>query len=309
MKSYGFIAGLCALSLMLVALPGLPALAQEPRPLCDAVNQGRFSRVEKIIRKEMLKHRYGNTNPRQSNASYPSYNEAFDSIASWLNRHECVIATTWDKCQAKILLYPGYHVVGAVFKAPQGPVEKIFVLREGKIRSINRWLGWLHHFKTRERFYYIAMKDDTGFVARQLALCEEERLRYSSIVAHPDSANVSSESLHTATDSGNMESSIPYQSVLGTFVSVGAAEVNDTLTFIWKENYRAVVMTHTTEKGAMYWFRSSAENTMTDIGSYSPWHIQVAKVEIVSPESVMIYFNNSYDFRDAHSVMYQKISN
>lgn len=275
------------------------AYAQNHCPLCDAVNKGKLNRVEKIVKNEILKYKYGKVATNGS-SSYPTYHEAFDSIVSWLNKKECVATAAWDKCQSKIMIYPGHAVIGAVFKTPKGDMEKTFLLRLGKIMSINRWLGWLHHFKTKERFYYKEMKHGNGFVKQQKALCKEEEKRYDVDVVKPDTVHFSSQ------DTSFREELIPYQNLLGTFVSANSGAESDTATFTLKDEYHALSLTRTSEKRAEYWFRMVQPQMINSIGTYSPWRIQIAKVEILSSDSIIILYSNSYDFKNAQAVIYTK---
>lgn len=100
-------------------------------------------------------------------------------------------------------------------------------------------------------------------------------------------------------------SSIPYKNLLGTYVNADKLYYKDTITIQHLEKY-GVVNLHRKFEGATYGFITIDEERIRDIGSYSPWRIQIAKIKILSADSINVMYNTSFNFDKAISTIYVK---
>jgi hypothetical protein len=161
--------GCCAL-LLLLLLPGIQVVARKPCAGSHTPTQKRMAAyVRKLSKKWAKGHQLA-----PGGRSYTTFFYALDSITARLSRLNCVEAATWDKCMGKILLYPGHSTIGIRMKQEYEGQEWCFYFSEGKIRRINRWLGWMHYFPDREKLFYIRASVCSGFVAEQQSLCDKK---------------------------------------------------------------------------------------------------------------------------------------
>lgn len=164
MKSFLF-----TLTLLLCASLVKP---QNNQGFCRAVEKGNFLKVERVFRNQVHHRRHGKVYDNGSgsgNQITHQYN--LDTLTLWLKNMECVEDATWDKCQIKILIYPGWSTIGAKFKTRAGVVEKCFVIQEGTTGSI-RLFGWRPHlFKAKNKMVYKKIIDCEGFIQLQRKNC------------------------------------------------------------------------------------------------------------------------------------------
>lgn len=149
-------------------------IAQEKCSFCKAVGRERFNKVERLIRKEVRKHRDGiSFYNGPGSGMLVSHVSGLDSITRWLSAKPCVQTAAWDKCVAKPAIYPGVSVIGVIFKTRSGEVEKCFQLQEGTTGTLNIF-GWRPHvFKTKNILIYRKMYDCEGFIENQKKNCQE----------------------------------------------------------------------------------------------------------------------------------------
>ena len=148
--------------------------AQENCSFCKAVGNERFNKVERLIRKEVRKHRDGiSFYNGPGSGMLVSHVTGIDSITRWLSGKPCVQAAAWDKCVAKISIYPGGSVIGVIFKTRSGEVEKCFKLQEGTTGTLHIF-GWRPQvFRAKNLLLYKKMYDCEGFTIQQIIHCRD----------------------------------------------------------------------------------------------------------------------------------------
>ncbi|MFH1121303.1 MAG: hypothetical protein V1775_15900 [Bacteroidota bacterium] len=150
------------------------ASSQNEKALCKAVDNMKFRKAEKIVRKVIRINQTGQTNPDSEAGGYTiNLSPCFDSITNWLKKRECVDDAFWDKCQAKMAIYPGWSSIGVKFRTKKGIVEKCFLIQEGTTGQVNL-LGWRPKlFKSKKILVYNRMVDCEKFIEQQKKYCKE----------------------------------------------------------------------------------------------------------------------------------------
>ena len=134
---------------------------------CRWVDEGRMNKVEKAIENQINRYKGGEIIQNPNGGSYATHGGVLSLIEGWLNDKPCVEAF-WDKCQVKISIFPGTATLGAKYSNGQ---ERCYNVQLGKVRSINRWLGWLHYFRESHNMIYTGSSVCDGFVDYQRNLC------------------------------------------------------------------------------------------------------------------------------------------
>lgn len=143
--------------------------SQNNSKFCAASFDSNFKKVERDFKHEIYKLKNGINSklPR----SEINYSKTLDSLLLWLKNHDCVKDAMWDKCQNKILNYPGSSIIGVIFKTKNGEVEKCFTVQLGTTGRLNLF-GWHPKIsRSKNKLIYKQMKDCSGFVKEQQRLC------------------------------------------------------------------------------------------------------------------------------------------
>ncbi len=149
------------------------SFSQNEKAFCKAVAEMRFNKVERMIKKIIKKNRKGQIYFNGEGSGYQiNLAPSLDSITNWLKRQSCVEDAYWDKCQMKILIYPGSSSIGVKFKTKKGIVEKCFWIKEGTTGQLNIF-GWRPKVaKAKQQLVYKKMYDCKGFVETQKKNCD-----------------------------------------------------------------------------------------------------------------------------------------
>lgn len=267
--------------------------------LCDAVEKNNFKRVEKIVRNKLLERKNGDQ-INNGNAIYTTYNVVYDELVEWLVQKECVELAAWDKCQIKILPYPSYATIGAIFKTENKQMEMIFRIREGHSNKLKQRVN------ARERLYYLGMKEGNGFVRNQISICDlakKPRATHDSLSHHNSREDVKAVEPYIQ----KFNDKIDYKKILGQYVNIG---YNDTLLFKELGNPPvSVIMTRSSRDTETYGFPIVTEGKIKQIGHYSPWHIQIVGIQILPNGDLEVHFSGSYAFEEKATtkLTYRKI--
>ena len=161
-----------ALFIGLLIFMSVKIFSQTNSSFCKAVENSRFKKVERIFKREFNKRRNGNEyyhgpgSGMQINHQY-----TIDTLTMWLKNKSCIEDAFWDKCQIKISIYPGWTIIGAIFKTKKGLVEKCFYIQEGTTGSIKIFNWQFPFFKMKNKLIYKKMYDQTGFIEQQKKNC------------------------------------------------------------------------------------------------------------------------------------------
>ncbi len=149
--------------------------AQNAKQFCNAVEKSNFNKVERIVHRLIKKNKTGQTYYNGPGSGYQiNLTPCYDTMVHWLKQQPCVADAFWDKCQMKLLSYPGHSSVGVRFKSDTGFVEKCFLIQEGTTGQVNLF-GWRPKlFKSKMKLVYKKMFDCNGFVESQKKMCEEK---------------------------------------------------------------------------------------------------------------------------------------
>lgn len=161
--------------LLIVVCSFCYASAQINQRFCSAVEKGNFKKAERIFKREIKKRKNGtayDNGPGSGMQITHQYN--LDTLTMWLKNQPCVEDAFWDKCQNKIMIYPGWSIIGVKFKTNGGVTEKCFSIQEGTTGTI-KIFGWKPHlFKAKNKLVYRKMSDCEGFIEQQQANCNQQ---------------------------------------------------------------------------------------------------------------------------------------
>lgn len=142
--------------------------------LCKAVSKGKFNKVERIVKR----HVNGLPESKESDSGNPAYRsmeQNIDSLKKWFKSMDCVEDAFDDKCQNKIAIYPGWSIVGVIFKTDAGLAEKCFSIQKGTTGTINI-LGWRPKIsRTKNKLVYKIMYNCPGFIDEQKKNCVKSK--------------------------------------------------------------------------------------------------------------------------------------
>jgi hypothetical protein len=162
------------LTILFLALATMNALySQEDCSFCRAVEKGNFQKAERIFKREVKKRKNGTSyynGPGSGMQVTHQYN--IDTLTLWLKNKPCVKEATWDECQNKPAIYPGWAVIGAKFNTRFGSIEKCFYLQEGTMGTLHVF-GWKPHlFKSRNILMLKRVAYCEGFIEEQEKKCK-----------------------------------------------------------------------------------------------------------------------------------------
>jgi len=141
---------------------------------CKAVENEKFKKVERVIKKKVRKIKNGTTYYNGPGSGMQiDHIHNIDTLVMWMNTMPCIADAASDKCEIKISIFPGWIVIGAIFKSSKGISEKCFYIQEGTTGAVNIF-GWRPHiFKMKNKLIYKKMYDCPGFVEQQKKNCNE----------------------------------------------------------------------------------------------------------------------------------------
>lgn len=150
------------------------AFSQNRTSFCKAVDHKNFNKIERIIRHEVRKNKKGQVYFNgEGSGNQINLSSSIDSITESLKTQKCIEDAYWDKCQEKLMLYPGYAVIGVRFKSDQSIIEKCFHIQLGKTGRINLF-GWKFKIaKSKQQLVYKKMFDCQDFIQIQRENCKE----------------------------------------------------------------------------------------------------------------------------------------
>jgi hypothetical protein len=132
-----------------------------------AVEKERFYKIGRLFERQVKR-----LNKIETNKGNFPYSANIDSLTNWLKDKPCVLDAINDKCQNKILIYPGHSTIGAKFRTKNGTVEKCFLIQEGTTGNIKIFKWRFHLFNSRNKLVYEKMYNCDGFVDRERQSCE-----------------------------------------------------------------------------------------------------------------------------------------
>ena len=160
------------LLILLALLIQLTVIAQLSS-LSKAAEKGRWNKVERVMKRKIHEQNRVFDFDNRERKTVLSFTIAYDTLVHWLKTSPVVEDAASDKCQAKLMIYPGHSAVGVRFKTKNGIVEKCFVVQEGTTGTIH-FFGWHPHLvRYKWKLVYKRMRDCKGFVEEQKALCEK----------------------------------------------------------------------------------------------------------------------------------------
>ena len=143
--------------------------SQSRSNFCKATSNSNFKKVERDLKRKIYKLQKGVN--LLAIKSEINYTQTFDSLLLWFKSYDCVKDVMWDKCQEKILIYPGSSIIGVIFRTNSGEVEKCFTVQLGTTGQINIF-GWHPKIsKSKNKLVYKQMRECSGFVKEQQRLC------------------------------------------------------------------------------------------------------------------------------------------
>ncbi len=147
---------------------------QHKTPFGKAVYTSNFGKVERLVRAQILKNKKASTlNYESASSTVTTFVPNLDSIVAWLTKQEGVVDACWNKCENKLLLYPGHSTIGCLLQTKDSLVEKILIVQEGTTGCV-RLFGY--NFKltaAKPILVYQKMCSSNGFVLRQYKLCNK----------------------------------------------------------------------------------------------------------------------------------------
>ena len=143
---------------------------QDNFSFCKAVQKENFRKVERIL-KRMIKEIPESRDYTDTLIFEPRMDENIESLTQWFKGFPCVEDAFQDKCQNKILIYPGWSVIGVKFRTGLGIVEKCFSIQLGTTGTTNLF-GWRPKTgRMKNKLVYKRMFDCPGFIMEQKKNC------------------------------------------------------------------------------------------------------------------------------------------
>ena len=162
---------------LLMALVAQSAIGQkgesgELKGLCDVVYQEDWQKADKKIQK-LINHWVD----LDYSLGYPNYGLAIDSLVEMFKQLPCVEEAYADYCAMKLMIWPGYSVIGVKYVVEGNSKEVCYTIQQGKIRSINV-LGLMRFPRQgKEELVFKGSNLCDGFIEEQRKLCEEANLK------------------------------------------------------------------------------------------------------------------------------------
>lgn len=141
---------------------------------CTSIDNGKYRTIERKFKREVKKRKKGVAYDNGPGSGMQiSHNSDLDSLTQWFKNMDCVEDASWDKCQEKISIYPGWSIIGVKFKTKNGIEEKCFHIQEGTMGNIVFFKWKFHLFKYKNILVYKKMYNCDGFIEIQKKNCAE----------------------------------------------------------------------------------------------------------------------------------------
>lgn len=146
--------------------------AQESnKRLVKKIKNEQFKAVERIVKKEVRKHKKGHLVNNGSGSTYISHAQTIEKLVFWLKMTEGVEDVFSDMCESKIEIYPGWAVIGVKFTNHKK--EICYHIQEGKLGNITIGKNIRFHLlPTRNVLKYIKSYENEGFIEKQKFNCK-----------------------------------------------------------------------------------------------------------------------------------------
>ncbi|MES2430844.1 MAG: hypothetical protein V4556_07885 [Bacteroidota bacterium] len=255
--------------------------AQDKTAFCKAVKNEDFKKVERLLKKQLNKRKRGiiyYNGPGSGNQI--SHTENLDTLTMWLQSMPCVTAAAWDRCQNKIMIYPGFASIGAKFKTKKGIVEKCFFIQIGTTGNVNAFGGRMHVFKAKNILVYKKMYDCKGFVEEQKKLCLNET---KSTNDHPS-------------DTGRINP----DRLIGQWQSSDTPQ--HTIEFINQSFYEVKLVA---DSFSTYTFFKDSFNTIPLSGVKIMWPPYGCYIKYINESEIIITYSD-YTMRDLATIRYRR---
>ena len=140
---------------------------------CKGIENGKFKKFERKF-KRYIKSIPESADYSDTVSSEPTMHQNIESLTQWFKGLTCVEDAFQDKCEMKVLIYPGWSVIGVKFRTNSGIVEKCFSIQLGTTGTTNIF-GW--HLKTsrmKNKLVYRKMFECPGFISDQKRKCNSK---------------------------------------------------------------------------------------------------------------------------------------
>ena len=154
----------------LLALLLLPcvALAQDADRFARALRSERA--LDRWMKKELHRQRKGHLVTTPS-TTYIAHHQTFDSLAAFLRRQPGVVDAEWDRCIAKIDIWPGHSTIGLRVILDGSERERCYGVQEGIPGVIHLFGGRMQARRNREQLKLKRIRECPGFVEEQRRHC------------------------------------------------------------------------------------------------------------------------------------------
>ncbi|MBK9149194.1 MAG: hypothetical protein IPM12_15420 [Flavobacteriales bacterium] len=152
---------------ILLLLPCV-ALAQDTGRFARALRSERA--LDRWMKGELHRHRKGHPVTTPS-TTYIAHHQTFDSLAAFLRRQPGVVDAEWDRCIAKLDLWPGHSTIGLRVIIDGSEHERCYGAQEGIPGAINLFGGRMQARRNREHLKLEMIRDCPGFVEEQRKHC------------------------------------------------------------------------------------------------------------------------------------------
>ena len=135
-----------------------------------AIKQAKFSKIERILKKEIKKHKKGK-HVINNNGTYTSHQDTPLLLVKWLKLHSNITEAISDDCENKISIYPGWFRLGVLFNTNKGMIEKTISVQTGKTGNVSFFNNRFHLLPSKNVLVYKNMKTTNGFITQQKLNC------------------------------------------------------------------------------------------------------------------------------------------
>lgn len=146
--------------------------AQDAKRFQRALRSGREHALDRWMAREVHRKRKGVIMITWE-SRYTSHTATYDSLLAFLRHQTGVQDAAWDKCMAKIDIWPGHSTIGMRWQHGDRVIERCWGVQEGLPGTI-KLFGWRPRVrKTREHLRYRNARECAGFVEQQKRVCAD----------------------------------------------------------------------------------------------------------------------------------------
>ncbi len=146
------------------------SIAQLDLKICKAVKCNNFKKVDRLVKRQ-IKSIPISEEKGIKDSSYVSMDKNIELLTQWFKNMECIQDAFDDRCQNKIMIYPGWSIIGVMFKIGNESIERCFSIQKGTTGTINIF-GWRPKIsRSKNKLVFKVSYECPGFIIDQKRIC------------------------------------------------------------------------------------------------------------------------------------------